>query len=133
MRTESDGKGLSPQSPVLSTAVILAAGAGTRVGEVGRRYSKPMVPLDGRPLIDWVLARVRAAGIGRVIVVRHVEDAQLAIFVRAMHRDVEIVTQSERRGIADALRQALPLVAAESGYLACACDSLFEVDDLRQL
>src|SRR5947207_84287 len=106
MSTEGQGR-------VLGTAVILAAGAGTRLGEIGRRYSKPMVPLNGRPLIDWLLARVRASGVGRVIVVRHVEDVQLAIFVRAMHRDVEVVTQSERRGIADALRQALPHVAAE--------------------
>jgi UDP-N-acetylglucosamine diphosphorylase / glucose-1-phosphate thymidylyltransferase / UDP-N-acetylgalactosamine diphosphorylase / glucosamine-1-phosphate N-acetyltransferase / galactosamine-1-phosphate N-acetyltransferase len=130
MRTAGEGRGLSPQSSVLSTAVVLAAGAGTRLGELGRRYSKPMVPLNGRPLIDWVLRRLQAAGIERVIVVRYVEDVPLTIFLRAEHRGVEIVTQSERRGIGDALRQARALVAAEPAYLACACDSLFEVEDL---
>jgi dTDP-glucose pyrophosphorylase len=124
---------LNPRHSSLITAVILAAGAGTRLGELGRRYSKPMVPLNGRPLIDWILGRLQAAGIERVIVVRHVEDVPLTIFLRAEHRRVEIVTQSERCGIADALRQARTLVAAAPAYLACACDSLFAVDDLRRV
>ena len=48
--------------PRMTDAVIAAAGAGTRLGALGTRYSKAMVPIAGRPLIDWVLARLRAAG-----------------------------------------------------------------------
>ncbi len=63
MRTERSALGTD------KTAVILAAGAGARLGELGRRYSKPMVPIRERPLIDWVIASLRTAGLARIIVV----------------------------------------------------------------
>jgi UTP-glucose-1-phosphate uridylyltransferase len=40
------------------------------------------------------------------------------------------VLQLDRRGIADAVRCALPLVGSVDGYLACACDSLFTPADI---
>ena len=51
----------------LSQAIILAAGAGSRLREVAP--SKPLCPVAGRPLIDHALDRLALAGIGRVIVV----------------------------------------------------------------
>lgn len=116
----------------MHTAVILAAGAGTRLGALGRRYSKPMVPVAGRPLIDWVIGRLGETTVARVIVVGHPSDAQLAAFLRASHPQVTLVLQPERRGIADALTHALPLLADEPAYLACACDSLFPPDDIAR-
>lgn len=109
--------------------VVVAAGAGTRLGELGRRYSKAMVPLAGRPLIAHVLERLRAAGVGRVVVVRHAGDRALAEYL-AHTAGVAMAVQAERRGIADAVACALPLVGGAGGYLACACDSLFAPADL---
>jgi len=116
-----------------STAVILAAGAGSRLGALGRRHSKPTVPLAGRPLIDWVIGYLRAAGVGHIIVVGHPADARLAAVLRDSHPQITLVHQPERRGIADALCHALPLVADQSAYLACACDSLFKPADIARL
>ena len=114
------------------TGVILAAGAGTRLGELGRRHSKAMVPVGGEPLIAWGLKRLRAAGVERVVVVAHGEDDELARFL-GDHREVATVRQQTRLGIADALCQALPLVVGVDAYLACACDSLFPVADVKRL
>ena len=116
-----------------STAIILAAGAGSRLGELGRRYSKPMLPIADRPLIDWVVARLRAAGVADIVVVGHESDESLANFLTANHPDIRRLTQSARRGIADAVRLALPLVVGERGFVACACDSLFDADDIARL
>lgn len=115
------------------TAVILAAGAGTRLGKLGQRYSKPMVALLGAPLIDWVIGGLRRAGVDRIVVVGHPADMSLASFLRMRHPAAPLVHQTERRGIADALRQALPLIGDDAGHLACACDSLFLVADLTRL
>ena len=114
-------------------AVILAAGAGSRLGELGKRYSKAMLPIAGRPLIDWVVERLQEAGIGRIIVVGHPSDRQLATFLEASHPRIALVLQPQRRGIADALRTALPEVGSERAYLACACDSLFTVEDIKRV
>lgn len=110
--------------------MILAAGAGSRLGELGKRYSKPMVPLRGQPLIDWVIDRLRAAGLSRFVVVAHAGDDALHAHMHAI--GAELAIQSERRGIADALGCAAPLLN-EAAFLACACDSLFAVADLLRL
>ena len=120
-------------SPVRVPGVILAAGAGSRLGRLGQRHSKPMVPVAGRPLIAWVIERLRAGGVGPVIVVRHAGDAPLAAYVRAAVPDAQLAVQRERLGIADALCQALPLLGGAPTYLACACDSLFLPDDIAAL
>jgi NDP-sugar pyrophosphorylase family protein len=111
------------------TAVILAAGAGSRLGEIGRRFSKAMLPVAGRPLIAWVVDRLRAGGAERLVVVGHDSDAALAGLVAGLD-DAILVRQSERRGIAAALRLALPSLAGVEAYLACACDSLFDAADI---
>lgn len=116
-----------------ASAVILAAGAGSRLGELGRRHSKAMVPVAGRPLIDWVIERLRAGGVGALVVVRHADDAALAAHLRARWPEAAIAVQRERRGIADALCRALPLLGDAPAYLACACDSIFAAVDVAAL
>lgn len=48
------------------TAVVLAAGKGTRIKS---ELPKVLVPVLGRPMIRYVLDTLRASGIGRVLVV----------------------------------------------------------------
>jgi choline kinase len=51
----------------IRTAIVLAAGGGTRLRE--RTPSKPLASVAGTPLIDHALARLAAVGIARAIVV----------------------------------------------------------------
>ncbi|HEY6520442.1 MAG TPA: NTP transferase domain-containing protein [Roseiarcus sp.] len=48
---------------------IIAAGHGTRLRADGYRVSKPMTPVDGRPLIGHALDRFRAAGIHQATII----------------------------------------------------------------
>lgn len=52
---------------MIDTAIILAAGMGTRLRD--RARSKPLCEVAGIPLIDHALARLAAAGLARAIVV----------------------------------------------------------------
>lgn len=112
------------------TAIVLAAGAGSRLGELGRTYSKPTVPLAGRVLIDWVVDELHAAGVAHVVVVGHPGDGRLADWQRLHRSGVTLVLQPERRGIADALVHALSSLGDAPAYLACACDSLYRPHDV---
>jgi choline kinase len=47
--------------------VIIAAGRGSRFGD--RRESKPLCPVNGRPLIEWVILSAHRAGISDFVVV----------------------------------------------------------------
>ncbi|WDZ84799.1 phosphocholine cytidylyltransferase family protein [Micromonospora cathayae] len=49
--------------------VVLAAGRGSRLGELTARRPKCLVPLAGRPLLDWQRAALTAGGVTELAVV----------------------------------------------------------------
>ena len=84
-------------------AVILAAGSGSRFGG-----GKARARLDGRPLIGHVLAAIREAGIGRVVVVLGrdsgaVLDAIREVEPAALDRVLVTVNPTPERGLATSL------------------------------
>lgn len=62
-------------------AILLAAGRGQRLRPLTDNTPKPLLPVDGRPLLDHVLTAVRLAGIGQVIVVTHHLAEQIEAYV----------------------------------------------------
>ena len=66
-----------PSAAVPHTAMILAAGRGTRMRPLSDDRPKPLVPVLGTPILDWTIARLAAAGVRRVVVNAHVFPEQL--------------------------------------------------------
>ena len=59
----------------LKHAMVLAAGLGTRMRPFNGRLPKPLVPVGGKALIDYVLDRLAAQGVERAVVnVHHLAD-----------------------------------------------------------
>jgi molybdenum cofactor cytidylyltransferase/nicotine blue oxidoreductase len=81
---------------------ILAAGRGARTGDT---VAKPLLRLQGRPLVSWALDAAGASGLMPVLlVVGHEADTVAEV----APRDVEVVVSTEwRQGIAHSLRAAL--------------------------
>lgn len=50
-------------------AVILAAGRGTRMGALTADTPKPLLRLAGRPLLEWILEGLQAAGVNHCLIV----------------------------------------------------------------
>ena len=50
-------------------AVVMAAGEGTRLRPLTDRWPKPVLPIDGRPVIATLLRELAEAGCERVYVV----------------------------------------------------------------
>ena len=72
--------------------VIPAAGQGKRFAEVGYQHPKPLIDVEGRPMIDLVLENFR--GVGRPIVLlqdRHVEQYCADSLIRHLAPDGEVV------------------------------------------
>jgi D,D-heptose 1,7-bisphosphate phosphatase len=56
-------------------AVILAGGKGTRLGKLTETIPKPMLPLNGKPLLEYHIALCKKYGIEEVVVlVNHLKD-----------------------------------------------------------
>jgi MurNAc alpha-1-phosphate uridylyltransferase len=66
------------------TAVILSAGLGTRMRPLTHATPKPLLPLAGTPILGHALARLRAAGVSRIIVNAHHLADQVAQFCAGM-------------------------------------------------
>ncbi len=64
------------------TAVILSAGLGTRMRPLTLTTPKPLLPLGGQPILAHTLARLREAGISRIIVNAHYLADQIEDFLR---------------------------------------------------
>ncbi|MBM3312466.1 MAG: phosphocholine cytidylyltransferase family protein [Candidatus Aminicenantes bacterium] len=52
-----------------ATGVILCAGRGARLGALAEGRPKCLLPLAGRPILEWSLRNFRAAGIQEVVLV----------------------------------------------------------------
>ena len=50
-------------------AVILAAGKGTRMGGLTDEVPKPMLPVEGRPILEHIVIGLREAGIGEFCII----------------------------------------------------------------
>lgn len=93
------------------TAMVLAAGLGTRMRPVTEAVPKPLVPVCGRPLIDHVLDRLTDAGGRRVVVNLHYKGELIERHLQG-RRDVEILFSREDRLLdtGGGIAQALPLL-----------------------
>jgi NDP-sugar pyrophosphorylase family protein len=52
-------------------AMVLAAGFGTRLGDLTRDLPKPMLPIAGHPLLAYLLGHLRSQGFNEVAINLH--------------------------------------------------------------
>ena len=99
---------------VLETAMVLGAGLGTRMAPASGKLPKPLVPLQGRALIDHVLDRLAAAGCKRAIVNLHHKADLLEQHLKG-RRAPAIELSDERAALLDTgggVKKALPRLGA---------------------
>lgn len=108
-------------------SVLLCAGAGKRLRPLTDSIPKALVPVAGRPIVDYHLEAWRAAGVHRVVLVTGYREDQVREHVGNGARyglRVAYVTQSEPRGSGDALLVAAGHLRAEY-ILVGYCDVFF--------
>lgn len=91
-------------------AMILAAGRGTRLGELGQTMPKVLVEVGDEPLLARQIRYLKDGGIERIVVNAHHLADQIESFV-ATHpwtADIEVVIEPELLGTAGGTRNALP-------------------------
>jgi len=113
-------------------AIVLAAGEGRRLRPLTERWPKPVLPIDGRPVLATVLRDLAAAATQRVwLVSGHLagQVERLAGDGSAFGLEVRRVRQPAALGSADAVVRALRAGAAPPA-LVVAADTVFRRGDL---
>lgn len=140
-------------------AVILARGLGTRLRDddgsaldeaqaaVAAAGTKALVPLHGRPLLDYVLHELADGGVRDVVLVVPPGDSPLRERYEGEHQPsrvgVRFAVQEEPRGTAHALLAAREAVCAALGaardadgrrhFLMCNADNLYSAPAIEAL
>jgi UTP--glucose-1-phosphate uridylyltransferase len=126
-----------PQAKKITKAVVPAAGFGTRMLPATKVLPKEMLPVAGKPLIQYAIEEAAASGIDTVVIVvrnhrsliesHFAADPALDTFLRSRHQyatadDVsrlstlvrlQFVEQHQPRGLGDAILCAKPLLDDE--------------------
>ncbi len=141
--------------PRIRTAIILAAGFGTRFLPATKAVPKEMLPLYDRPVIQYIVEEARASGLDKIVIVtsgakravedhfdrnRHLEAALtgkpdvLDHVVRTGDVNIAFVRQKEMRGQAHAILGTRFLLGDEPFALYYPDDVIFgEKPAMRQL
>lgn len=110
----------------------MAAGEGTRLRPLTERWAKPVLPIDGRPVIATLLRELAAAGCERVTVVTGHLAEQVERLLgdgSAFGAQVDFVRQPRPDGSADAVARALE-AGASLPCLVTAADTVFTEGDV---
>ena len=67
---------LREQEPSVE-AVIMAGGFGTRLRPLTEELPKPMLPIGGRPLMEWTIEQLRRAGVEHINVTTHYKPEKI--------------------------------------------------------
>lgn len=98
-------------------AMVLAAGFGKRMRPLTDSMPKPLIPLLGKPLIDWVMDRLAAGGIHSYVVNAHYLGEQIEVHFEG-REDVLLSPEQEILDTGGGVKQALPLLDAPAFVVA---------------
>ena len=114
-----------------TTAMILAAGLGTRLKALTQDKPKAMVPLNGKPLLQHCIENLIANGFHHIVINVHHFGEQIIDFVEHHHFDAEIEISDERDLLMDTgggIVKATPLFKESKAVLVHNVDIISNVN-----
>lgn len=103
----------------VETAMIMAAGLGTRMRPLTDSRPKPLVEVAGKPMIDHCFEKLVEAGIGKAVVNVHYLADMMEAHLDAMPYPVDVHVSDERAQLLETgggLVQAEPLIEEDHFY-----------------
>jgi NDP-sugar pyrophosphorylase family protein len=104
----------------------MAAGLGTRLRPLTDSWPKPILPIDGRPVVVTLVHELAAAGVERLIVVTGHLAEQVEALLEPLPYALRFVRQPEALGSADAVARA----EATPPFVVAGADTRFADGDV---
>jgi MurNAc alpha-1-phosphate uridylyltransferase len=98
-------------SPAPKTAMILAAGRGTRMRPISDTVPKPLLEIEGRTLLDHAIDRLALAGVESIVVNAHYKAETIAAHLAdRTEPKIQISREDEPLETGGGVARALPLL-----------------------
>jgi MurNAc alpha-1-phosphate uridylyltransferase len=110
----------------IDTAMIMAAGQGTRMRPITNDIPKALVKVNGKAMVDHAIDRVKAAGIKRIVINIHAHADKMRAHLEARGDDSIIISDEsgELLETGGGIKKALPLLGTKP-ILTHNCDSIW--------
>lgn len=112
---------------MIKTAMVMAAGHGTRMRPLTNDRSKAMVEVGGKPLIDHMLDRLAEVGVQRAVVNVHAHADHLEAHLKKRKDGPKIIISDEREELLETgggVVKALPLLGTAPIFI-CNIDAIW--------
>jgi N-acetyl-alpha-D-muramate 1-phosphate uridylyltransferase len=116
------------------TAMVMAAGLGTRMRPLTNDRPKPLVELGGKPLIDYIFDKLRLAGVGKAVINVHYLPDILEAYVKTVD-GLQVVVSDERELLLETgggLVKAQPLIK-DDPFFVTNSDAIWTEGDVDAL
>jgi MurNAc alpha-1-phosphate uridylyltransferase len=102
----------------IKRAMVLAAGYGTRLKPLTDRVPKPLVPVAGRPMIEYALNQLQGYGVSEIVInLSHLKEQLLAYLATRGNLAIKISEEVEPLETGGGLKKAQPLLADEPVFV----------------
>ncbi len=110
-------------------AIVLAGGFGTRLRHIVSDVPKPMAPVAGLPFLLYVLERLRAGGVRRVVLSTGYKHECIERFFGESYKGMPLVYSRETEPLftGGAIKKAMECIEGKSVFVLNG-DTLFDVD-----
>ncbi len=116
--------------------MIFAAGTGTRLKPLTDNMPKALVPVDGKPMLEHIILKLKSAGFDEIVINIHHFGEQIIDFLTANNNfDINIHISDERDYLLDTgggVKKAEKFLAGDEPFLVHNVDILSNVD-LKEL
>lgn len=122
--------------PAPRHALLLAAGEGSRLRPLTDHVPKPLLPIDGAPVISTLVGQLAELGVGDFTVVVGPAGGPLRDHLDATRpagAELRFVEQPVAAGTADAIQRALPALDASVPMFVAACDTVWIDGDIGRV
>ena len=114
-------------------ALVLAAGRGSRLGNITENLPKPLVEVKNKPVIDYLIRKLIDLNVSEIFINMHYKHELLEKFIRDSNyrTKITLIYEPELLGTAGTLKSLIDVLSTED-FIVMHADNYFQ-DDLKIL
>ena len=110
----------------------MAAGRGTRMRPLTDKIAKPLIEINGKPFLEYLINNLKKAGYTEFCFIVGYKKEQIINYVNSLNINATFIEQTEQKGTGHALMHAKDFVKNEN-FVVLPCDNLFSAEDLGEM